>query len=66
MTIEQKVEAHNNTRNDVLRIVDLILGGYRYYNSVEFTEENRHDDKVTYVLTFEEIKDEEKRNENVV
>jgi hypothetical protein len=56
MTIDEKIEAHNRTVEDAARIINRLFGEHRYFNSIEMTEENRHDGKVTIVLSLTEIK----------
>lgn len=64
MITDKKIEAHNKTVEDAVRIVNKIFGEHRYFSSIEMTEENRHDGKVTIVLSLTEIKDSEKNNGN--
>lgn len=60
MTIDEKIEAHNRTTNDACRIINRLFGEYRLFNSIEMTEEDRHDGKVTIVLSLTEIKEGDK------
>lgn len=56
MTVDEKIEAHEKTIKDAVRIMNRLFGEHRYFNSVEMAEENRHDGKVTVVLSLTEIK----------
>lgn len=56
MNIYEKSEAHSKTAENAVRIINRLFGEHRYFNSVEMTEENRHDGKVTIVLSLMEIK----------
>lgn len=56
MTTDEKIEAHNKTIKDTTKIINRLFGEHRYFNSIEMTEENRHDGKVTVVLSLTEIK----------
>lgn len=56
MTVAEKIKAHDRTIKDATRIMNRLFGEHRYFNSIEMTEENRHDGKVTIVLSLTEIK----------
>ena len=56
MTDAEKIEAHERTIKDATLIMNRLFGEHRYFNSIEMTEENRHDGKVTVVLSLSEIK----------
>lgn len=56
MTDEEKERAHDKTIEEACRIINRIFGGHRYFSSIEMTEEDRHDGKVTIVLSLTEIK----------
>lgn len=60
MTIEEKSEAHNRTVEDACQIINRIFGEHRWFSSIDWCEENRHDGKITIVLSLTEIKGDDK------
>lgn len=56
MTDEEKANAHSETAEYARNIVNRIFGEYRFFSAIEWCEENRHDGKVTIVLSLTEIK----------
>lgn len=56
MTDEEKEQAHNETIKDACNIINRIFGEHRFFSSIDWSEENRHDGKVTIVLSLTEIK----------
>ena len=56
MTTDEKIRAHDRTIKDAARIMNRLFGEHRYFSSIEITEEDRRDGKVTIVLSLQEIK----------
>lgn len=56
MTTLEMIETHGNTVEEACRIINRIFGGHRYFSSIDWHEEDRHDGKVTIVLSLTEIK----------
>ena len=56
MITEEKIEAHNKTVKDAVRIINRIFGEHRLFSAVRWHEEDRHNGKVTIVLSLTEIK----------
>lgn len=56
MTDEEKAKAHDETIRKTCQIINRIFGEHRFFSDLEWCEENRHDGKVTIVLSLTEIK----------
>lgn len=56
MTDEEKAEAHYNTLKDACKIINRIFGEHRFFGGIDWFEEDRHDGKVTIVLSLTEVK----------
>ena len=59
MTTAEKIQANDRTIKEAVQILNRLFGEDRYFSSIEMTEEDRHDGKVTIVLSLTEIKGEE-------
>lgn len=56
MTTAEKIQANDRTIKEAVQILNRPFGEHRYFSSIEITEEDRHDGKVTIVLSPQEIK----------